>query len=125
MFPQQDNRDNPLNWSLTLGRLSGIRVRVHLLFILWILLEFFKTLASDSGSVAMWALISFMFFAVVLVHEFGHCFGARYVGGDADDILMWPLGGLATVQAPMNSRAQFITTAAGPMVNGISRRSQS
>jgi Zn-dependent protease len=32
-----------------------------------------------------------------LVHEFGHCFAARSVGGHADEILLWPLGGLAYV----------------------------
>ncbi len=32
---------------------------------------------------------------------------------------MWPLGGLATVHAPMTPRAQFMTTAVGPAVNVI------
>src|SRR5207248_1746333 len=29
-------------------------------------------------------------FAIVLLHEFGHCFAARWVGGEADEILMTP-----------------------------------
>ncbi len=119
MYRQQDYRDNPINWSVALGRVFGIRVRLHLLFVLWILFELIRSATAEGGSVGFWAVVTLFFFAVVLLHEFGHCFGARGVGGDADDILMWPLGGLASVQAPMTPRAQFITTAAGPMVNVI------
>jgi Zn-dependent protease len=56
-------------------------------------------------------------FGTVVLHEFGHCFGARYVGGDAREVLIWPLGGLAYVDVPHNPRAHFITTVAGPGVN--------
>ena len=119
MFAGQGYRDNPINWSLTLGRVFGIRVRMHLLFVLWIVFRFLSDALSEDGSIGVWAVITVFLFGTVLLHEFGHCFGARAVGGDADDILLWPLGGLATVDAPMNPRAQFITTAAGPMVNFI------
>jgi Zn-dependent protease len=39
------------------------------------------------------------------------------VGGDAENILMWPLGGLAYAHAPMTPWAQFVTVACGPLVN--------
>jgi Zn-dependent protease len=90
-----------------------------LLFVLWIVFSFLADALGEEGSIGFWAVITVFLFGTVLLHEFGHCFGARSVGGDADDILLWPLGGLATVDAPMNPRAQFITTAAGPMVNVI------
>lgn len=110
-------RDNPMNWSFPLFKLSGIQVRIHLLFVLWILFELLRSI--QDGTVSVWAVIATTFFVVVLVHEFGHCIGARSVGGDAQEILMWPLGGLAYAQAPMTPRAQFITTAAGPLVNVV------
>jgi hypothetical protein len=37
--------------------------------------------------------------------------------GDAQEILMWPLGGLAYVEVPHTPRANFVTTLAGPLVN--------
>ena len=58
-----------------------------------------------------------LLFLSVLLHEFGHVFGARFVGGDCQEILMWPLGGLAYVEVPHTPRANFISTAAGPAVN--------
>ena len=58
-----------------------------------------------------------LLFIIVLLHEFGHCFGARLMDGDAENILIWPLGGLAAVEVPQTPRANFITTAAGPLAN--------
>jgi Zn-dependent protease len=56
-------------------------------------------------------------FGSVLLHEFGHCFGARYMGGEAREILIWPLGGLAYVDVPHRWKALFVMVAAGPAVN--------
>jgi Zn-dependent protease len=60
-----------------------------------------------------------MLFVVVLLHEFGHCFAARRVDGEAEEILMWPLGGLAYVSVPHTPKANFVATAGGPLVNVI------
>jgi Zn-dependent protease len=56
-------------------------------------------------------------FVSVLLHEFGHCLAARRVDGDANEVLLWPLGGLARVDVPHTPRAHFITAAGGPAVN--------
>ncbi len=105
--------DNPLNWSPTIGRLFGIRVRVHITLILFVA---FELLAARYG--VLHALkLSLVLFGSVLLHEFGHCFAARSVGGGADDILMWPLGGLASVDAPRQPWPQFVTVICGPLVN--------
>jgi stage IV sporulation protein FB len=56
-------------------------------------------------------------FAIVLLHEFGHCFAARWVGGSADEIVMHPLGGLALASPPRRPLPTFITVAGGPAVN--------
>ena len=58
-----------------------------------------------------------LLFVIILLHEFGHCFAARHEGGDASEILMWPLGGLASCDIPHSPRAHFVTSAGGPLVN--------
>jgi Zn-dependent protease len=63
------------------------------------------------------AVVMALLFVSVVLHEFGHCFGARLVGGDAQDVLIWPLGGLAYCEIPQNPRANLVTAAAGPAVN--------
>ena len=60
--------------------------------------------------------MAFLFLSVLL-HEFGHCFAGRWMEGDAQEILIWPLGGLAAVEVPHTPQANFVTAAGGPLVN--------
>src|SRR5436190_20166824 len=88
----------PISWSIPFTRIAGILVRIELFFILFIVGQVLSA-AKNFGSV--YALEMFilmmMLFAIVLMHEFGHCFAARSVGGHAEEILLWPLGCLAMV----------------------------
>lgn len=102
-----------LNGSFRIGRWFGITVRVHILFLVFLGFRLFQAGAAWREQLEF----SLMLFGIVLLHEFGHCFGARSVRGRAEDILLWPLGGLAFAQAPMTPWAQFVTVAAGPAVN--------
>ncbi|MGD8450282.1 MAG: site-2 protease family protein [Phycisphaerae bacterium] len=106
---------NFLNGSFRVGSLFGINIRVHMLFLLYIA---FRLIQAQSYFTVQAAFLA-MLFGIVLLHEFGHCLGARSVGGDARDILMWPLGGLAYAHAPMRPWPQFVTIACGPLVNLI------
>lgn len=108
---------DPTSWSFPLGRIAGITVRVHLLLVVFILGMMLRGLnATPSYAFDMFVLMGMLFISVLL-HEFGHCFAARAVGGDADEVLLWPLGGLAMTQTPNVPRAHFIVAAAGPLVN--------
>jgi Zn-dependent protease len=53
----------------------------------------------------------------VLLHEFGHALACRQVGGRADCIVLWPLGGIALVDPPPRAGAVLWSIAAGPLVN--------
>ncbi|MCK4342599.1 MAG: site-2 protease family protein [Phycisphaerae bacterium] len=109
---------NFLNGSFKVGRLFEINIRVHILFLFWIAFRLFD--ASRQGFHWQFELLFLsLLFGIVLIHELGHCFGARAVGGDAHDIMMWPLGGLAYAHAPMRPWPQFVTVAAGPLVNVV------
>jgi Zn-dependent protease len=117
---------DPFFWSIPLGRLFGITIRVHILFpvvaVAMILRLALKTDAQGhpffhEGTWLDGVMLVGLLFVSVLLHEFGHCFAARWVDGDATEILMWPLGGLASVDVPHQPRAHFITAAAGPAVN--------
>ena len=125
MVPTDRPLDNPINWSFRIGRLFDIEIRIHIAFIICaVVLVWMEMPKGDAvgirsfGSVLVDALGTYaLLFFIVLLHEFGHCFGARYTGGEADEILLWPLGGLAYVSPPHNAAAHMITTVAGPMVN--------
>lgn len=62
--------------------------------------------------------LSAIMFVSILCHElFGHILIARMTGGRGDEILMWPLGGLAFVQTAPNFQSRFMTAFGGPLVN--------
>jgi len=109
--------EHPLGWALPIGSVVGIRVRVHLLFIVYAVAQVLWSIARDELGVAYQLMIIGALFVLVLLHEFGHCLTCRRVGGEADDILMWPLGGLASCMPPGEWRAHFLTAAGGPAVN--------
>ncbi len=99
-----------------IGTIWGVRVRIHATLVL--LLAFRVLLPGRMGFQD--ALVSSaILFGVILLHEFGHCFGARSVGGRGDDVLLWPLGGLAFVQTPHRPWPSFVGTACGPLVNVV------
>jgi Zn-dependent protease len=95
--------------------LAGIRVRVHITYLLIAGSELLNAMGKDYFRFAGPSLATL--FVIVLLHEFGHCLACRRVGGSADDVLMWPLGGLASCAPPPRWKAAFVTTAGGPLVN--------
>ena len=114
---------DPMSWAIPVFRAFGIPVKVHLFFFIFTLGLFLRQVGdartTRSGGWTSSCFTVVVLFGIVLLHEFGHCFGARHVGGDAKEILIWPLGGLAYVDVPHNPRAHFITVAAGPGVNVV------
>lgn len=110
---------DPMSWAIPVFRLFGIQVRVHILFFVVTLGLFARQMMIGYGHIWLdvFLLTVVVLFGSVLLHEFGHCWGARRVGGDAREVLIWPLGGLAFTEIPHNPRALFVTVAAGPAVN--------
>src|SRR3954464_1463376 len=110
----------PMSWSIPLFRAFGIQVKLHILYIVITLAMLLRIYSVDRAHLAEFALIwVVMLFLIVLLHEFGHCFACRRVDGEADEILMWPLGGLAYVSPPHVPRAHLVTAVGGPMVNVV------
>ncbi len=114
---------DPRLWAFPLGRLFGITIKIHWLFPLvaigLVLRAAFPPGAGkpvEGAWIDATLIVTFLFLSVLL-HEFGHCFAARAVNGDASEILLWPLGGLAYVDVPNTPRANFLVAAAGPAVN--------
>ena len=115
--------DNPMSWSLPVCRVAGIAVRIHVIFVIYIVIRLARAGVAPHvedvapAGVGRVALMLACLFGIVLLHEFGHCFACRRVGGEADEILMWPLGGLASCLPPRRWAAHLVTAAGGPAVN--------
>ncbi|MEY5033387.1 MAG: hypothetical protein RL354_2418, partial [Planctomycetota bacterium] len=112
--------DDPMSWSLPVARIARISVRVHLFFLVFVLvlLTHAASVTSDGAIGVLPTLLGLVaLFLVVLLHEFGHCIACRGSGGTADEILLWPLGGLASCNPPDRPRAHLWTAVGGPLVN--------
>ncbi|MBM79520.1 MAG: hypothetical protein CMJ78_02865 [Planctomycetaceae bacterium] len=108
------NRNSPLHWSFSIGTWYHTNVRVSWFFLLLVPLLCIKLQSFPIG-----LAITGVLFLTILCHEFGHVAAARATGGAGDEILIWPLGGLAFVQPGGTYAAQFWTAAAGPLVNAL------
>lgn len=104
--------------SLRLFRLFGIDVFLHWSWAVVALVEL-QTRANAYSS-QIWNFGEYLaLFAIVLMHEFGHALACRSVGGQANRILLWPLGGVAYVSPPQRPGAVLWSIAAGPLVNVV------
>jgi Zn-dependent protease len=111
--------DNPMRWALPLYRLWGITVKLHVIFIIFIAIELIRSASPTSIGFGPTAIMLACVFGLVLLHEYGHCFACRWVRGEADEIMLWPLGGLAYCRPPHHWKPELITVIGGPGVNVV------
>lgn len=108
-----------MQWSITLGKIGGIAVRLHVTFLLllvWIGVSYYLA-GGVAAAVSALALIGALF-GSVLLHEFGHAFAARRYGVRTPDITLLPIGGVARLERiPDSPRAELVIALAGPAVN--------
>ncbi len=104
--------------SFRLFKLFGVEVFLHWS---WFLVAIYgiQTRMSSYSSLT-WPVLEYLtLFLIVLMHEFGHALACRSVGGQANQIVLWPLGGVAYVTPPQRAGAMLWSIAAGPLVNVV------
>src|SRR5215470_12992599 len=102
--------------TIRLFRISGIDVFLHWS---WFFVAVFEINAGVGAySSKLWNIYEYLaLFLIITTHEFGHALACRQVGGKADRIVLWPLGGVAYVNPPPRPGATLWSLAAGPLVN--------
>ncbi len=111
MFPQGKG-------CIRLGAVAGVTLYLHWT---WFLVAYIEIAYRRSAypSVA-WNVAEYLaLFGIVLLHELGHSLACRQVGGKAEYIVLWPLGGVAVVNPPPRPGAHLWSIAAGPLVNVV------
>src|SRR6266542_2858500 len=104
--------------SFHLFRFAGVDLYLHWS---WFVVGAFEIENRASGySSLTWNVLEYLaLFVIVLLHEFGHALACRQVGGQANQIVLWPLGGVAYVDPPPRPGATLWSIAAGPLVNVV------
>jgi Zn-dependent protease len=102
--------------SIHLFRLAGVDLYLHWS---WFLVAAYQIQGRGGRySSIVWSILEYLaLFLIVLMHEFGHALACRSVGGTANQILLWPFGGVAYVRPPQRPGATLWSLAAGPLVN--------
>lgn len=104
--------------SFHLFRFAGVDVFLHWSW--FIVAVFLIQSRAAVYSSLLWNVLEYLaLFVIVLLHEFGHSLACRQVGGQANQIVLWPLGGVAYVSPPPRPGAMLWSIAAGPLVNVI------
>jgi Zn-dependent protease len=104
--------------SFHLFRFAGVNVYLHWS---WFLVGAYEVTTRSARYTALtWTVLEYLALVlIVLLHEFGHSLACRQVGGRADQIVLWPLGGVAYVDPPPRPGATLWSIAAGPLVNVV------
>ena len=102
--------------SIHLSRIAGVDLFLHWS---WFLVAAFEISdRSREYSSLTWNVLEYLaLFLIVTLHEYGHALACRQVGGNANQIVLWPLGGVAYVDPPPRPGATLWSIAAGPLVN--------
>ncbi len=112
---------NPLVWilngSIPMFTILGVRVRAHVSMLLFVALMLLPISHGNEYTLGVRAMSMGMLLTVILIHELAHCTTARRLGGDADEVVIWPLGGMALPAPPNRALPTFLTAAVGPAVN--------
>lgn len=106
------NRDSLFDWAIPCGTWFGVRVRLSPLFPLVMFI-----LGVQRWDARLAVLVGLCLLFAVLVHELAHLFAIRLTGGIANELLLWPLGGVTRVSAAAPSMAPIATALAGPLTS--------
>lgn len=105
--------------SLTIGRFAGTYVRLHITFILflaWIGVSDY--LAGGMAAAVDSVIFLLLVFLCVTLHEFGHIAMARRFGIRTPEVILSPIGGIASLERiPEQPRQELLVAIAGPLVN--------
>jgi Zn-dependent protease len=105
-----------LNDSFSIGRLFGIELRVHVMFV-YLAIGMIALGAANGNGITTAAFLC-MLVVLVLLHELGHARVAQHFGVTVVDIVLWPLGGMARMAAlPEDPKVEGWVAVAGPLVN--------
>jgi Zn-dependent protease len=109
-----------MKWTVKIGRIYGVEVKMHFTFLLLIGLVMFMYLNQGQSLATAISGVLFLLaiFACVILHEFGHSLTARRYGIKTRDIILLPIGGVARLEKmPSNPLQELWVALAGPAVN--------
>jgi Zn-dependent protease/CBS domain-containing protein len=85
------------NWSIPIGRIFGVEIRVHLTFVFLLALIWMAESAMGNRTPARELGLVGIIFGSVVLHELGHALVAMREGLQAKAIILLPIGGITLI----------------------------
>lgn len=106
-------------WSTTLFSIRGIDVKVHATFAIIVAMGAVQWGNTHGPHGALFgAAFTLALFTCVLLHELGHSLVARRFGLKVKEVVLLPIGGIASlVGKPQSPKQEVVIALAGPFVN--------
>jgi len=101
-------------WSLEMGTVSSIPIRIHATFLVLIVWLAFGT---DAPSPLREAGYVILVFTCVLLHEISHALMAKRFGIQTKEITLYPFGGIASIMAQPTPKGELFISIVGPITN--------
>lgn len=109
-----------MRWSWPVARISGIDLKIHVTFLLIVVLGAMQWSGYGLPGMAFGAAMILLLFACVTLHEFGHALVAQRLGITVREIVLLPIGGVAVLSRnPNRPSHELLIAAAGPLVNVV------
>jgi len=107
-----------MSWSIKVGKIFGIDIKVNLTFLLILVWGAFNY--GGSGGPVYGLIVTLALFTLVILHELGHSLAAMWYGIPVRDITLLPIGGVARLERmPSKPIQELVVAVAGPAVNVV------
>lgn len=109
-------------WSIALGRIFGVTLRVHVSFLLLAVFVIAAALEPNGGGATRGVLLAALMLVSVLVHELGHLVAAYVRGVPPKAVMLLPIGGVqirenAELDTRKDAQDEIVIALAGPIVS--------
>lgn len=104
-----------MNGTFQLFTWNGIKFKMHFIMPAFLFFRIF----SDRDPLMFRYNLAFavILFFTIIIHELGHALTAKKLGGQAHEIVLWPLGGLAYTSGHKSLQNQLKVTLGGPLTH--------
>lgn len=109
-------------WSISIGSVGGVGVRVHASFLLLAIFVIAQSLDPNGGGAVRGVALTLIAFFAVLFHEFGHIAASLMRGVRPKAIMLLPVGGVhiresSEIDSRRDAQSEIIIALAGPLVS--------
>lgn len=105
-----------MRWSLTIAKVAGIPIRVHVSFLLLVALVLSSVNRLTGSQIVTYVVWLVLLFVSVTAHELSHSIVAKRLGLTVRDIVLLPIGGVSQIEGMGNSPAiEGKVAIAGPL----------